>query len=98
LIYKLTGSFPKHELFGITSQIRRACVSVPVNIVEGYNRNSKKELAHFISISLGSLAETEYLLEFSKELGYICDNISKIEELIDELGRLLWSFRKSVLK
>jgi four helix bundle protein len=70
LIYKTIGKFPKMEAFGITSQLRRAALSVPTNIVEGYARKSKKELAQFINIALGSLAETEYLLDFSKRLGY----------------------------
>ena len=59
-IYKITVSFPKTEAFGLTSQLRRAALSVPTNIVEGYARKSKKELAQFINIALGSLAETEY--------------------------------------
>ena len=60
-IYKLTEKFPKSEMFGLTSQIRRATLSIPTNIVEGYARKSKKELAQFIGIALGSHAETEYL-------------------------------------
>ena len=68
-IYKLTETFPKTETFGITSQLRRAALSVPTNIVEGYARRSKKELMQFINIALGSLAETGYLLSFSGRLG-----------------------------
>ena len=95
-VYKLTDNFPKQELFGITSQSRRAALSVPTNIVEGYNRKSKKELHRFIDIALGSLAETEYLIEFSKKLGYIKNDISNIESLIAELGKILWSFQKAI--
>ena len=84
-IYKLTEDFSKKETFGITSQIRRAALSVPVNIVEGYGRRSKTELSRFIDISRGSLTETEYLLEFSNELGYIKTSISEIEKLIEEV-------------
>jgi len=91
-VYKLTDKFPKHELFGITSQLRRAVLSIPTNIVEGYNRKSKKELHRFIDIALGSLAETEYLIEFSKKLGYIKSDISSLEAMIVEAGKLLWSF------
>lgn len=94
-IYSLTNDFPKKELFGITSQLRRAAVSVPTNIVEGYNRHSKKDLARFIDIALGSLAETEFLLEFSKQLRYV-GKAKKAEALIDETGRLLWSFQKAI--
>jgi four helix bundle protein len=95
-IYKLTENFPKKETFGITSQIRRAALSVPVNIVEGYGRRSKTELSRFIDISRGSLAETEYLLEFSNELGYIKTSISEIEKLIEEVSKLLWGFQQKL--
>ena len=64
-IYVRTRSFPKEELYGLTSQLRRAGLSIPVNIVEGYARKSRKELQQFLNISLGSLAETEYLLKFA---------------------------------
>jgi four helix bundle protein len=94
-IYKVTESFPTSELFGLTSQLRRAAVSIPTNIVEGYARKSRKELKQFINISLGSLAETRYLFDFSKRLRYHknCDHVG---ELIEEVGRLLWSFYSSL--
>jgi len=96
-IYRLTDAFPKSEIFGLTSQIRRAALSIPANIVEGYARKSKKELFQFITIALGSHAEMEYLFSFSKKLGYCkSDNVSIIEDLIAEVGRLLWSFRRSL--
>ncbi len=59
-VYDLTLKFPKEELFSLTSQLRRASLSVPCNIVEGFGRNSKKELHRFLAISLGSLAEAGY--------------------------------------
>ena len=95
-VYKLTEDFPKKETFGITSPLRRSALSVPTNIVEGYGRKSKTELSRFIDISLGSLAETEYLIEFSKELGYIKTDTAEIENLVDEVGKLLWSFQRSL--
>ena len=96
-IYKLTDTFPKSEIFGLTSQLRRATLSIPTNIVEGYARKSKKELYQFITIALGSHAEMEYLYGFSKRLGYCkSDNIGMIEDLIAEVGKLLWSFRRSL--
>ena len=61
--------------------------------MEGYGRKSKKELSRFLDISLGSLAEVEYLLGFTERLGYIKHDISEILSLIDEVGRLLWSFQ-----
>ncbi|HET54125.1 MAG TPA: four helix bundle protein [Ignavibacteria bacterium] len=96
-IYKLTKTFPKSEMFGLTSQLRRASLSIPTNIVEGYNRKSKKELNHFLNISLGSLAETEYLVDFSTRLGYLkAEDLQNINNLIEEVGKLLWSFQKSL--
>jgi len=95
-IYRLTESFPKSEMYGMTSQIRRAALSVPTNIVEGYARKSKKELAQFINIALGSLAETEYLLDFSKRLGYNKSGGCEIENLMEEVGKLLWGFYRSI--
>lgn len=94
-IYKLTQSFPKNEMFGLTSQLRRAALSIPTNIVEGHARKSKKEFRQFINISLGSLAETEYLFNFSKRLGYHTDT-SETEDLLNEVGRVLWSFYRSI--
>ena len=90
LIYKLTESFPRHEQFALTTQLRRAVLSIPTNIVEGYNRKSKKEFVHFIDIALGSVAEVEYLLEFSVDLGYINEaDIKESKMLIVEVGKLL---------
>lgn len=96
LIYKATESFPKSELYGITSQLRRAALSIPTNIVEGYSRKSKKELKQFINISLGSLAETEYLYNFSNKLGYHDNGQTEIRELLQETGKTLWGFYKSL--
>jgi four helix bundle protein len=67
-IYQATGSFPKNELYGIISQIRRAVVSIPTNIAEGCGRNSDIELARFLEISMGSASEVEYLLLLSYDL------------------------------
>lgn len=90
-VYDLTLTFPKNELFGITSQIQRAVLSVPTNIVEGHARNSKKEFHRFLSISLGSLAETEYLLEFAYERGLIeKKDYEEISLLRSETGHIIW--------
>ena len=70
-VYLETKKFPKDEIYGVTSQLRRAALSVPTNIVEGMGRQGKNELRKFISIALGSLAETEYLLEFCTRLNYL---------------------------
>jgi four helix bundle protein len=70
-IYSITGSFPNHELFGLTNQMRRAGVSIPSNIAEGAARNSKKEFIQFLYIAIGSLSEVETQILIAKGLGYI---------------------------
>ena len=70
-IYKLTTSYPKEEIYGITSQLRRAAVSVALNIAEEHGRMGKGEFRRFLKISLGSVNETVTLIELSKDLGYI---------------------------
>lgn len=95
-IYQITKKMPKDEMFGITSQLRRACVSIPINIVEGTGRQNNNELKQFINIALGSLAETEYLLGFCFRLKYIEESeYVKLEGLRKEVGGLLWNFYKS---
>jgi four helix bundle protein len=96
-IYKKTKQFPKEEIYGITSQIRRAALSVPTNIVEGYSRKGDKELARFVNISLGSLGETKYLLYFSNRLGYFeKETYNELKKGYDTLGKLLWKFYEAV--
>ena len=70
-VYEATKGFPKEELYGITSQIRRAVTSVAANIVEGASRESAKDYAHFLQIARGSLAETQYFLHLAIRLGYL---------------------------
>ena len=67
-VYRVTRPFPKSELYGLTSQLRRAATSAPTNIVEGLARRGTNELRHFLNIALGSLSEVEYLLQLSHEL------------------------------
>lgn len=96
LVCRLTSIFPKTELYALTSQLRRAALSVPTNIVEGYARNSNPEFKRFIVISLGSLAETKYLIDVSRRLKYIKeDDYLTITQMTDEVGRLLWKFYRS---
>ena len=70
-IYKATAAFPREELYGLTSQIRRASASIPTNIAEGCGRNSDNELARFLEIAMGSASELEYLLLLSNDLNFI---------------------------
>jgi four helix bundle protein len=73
-IYERTRRFPREELYGITSQLRRASYSVPANIVEGSSRDSKKDYLHFLYITRGSLSETQYFVHLAKRLGYLSSN------------------------
>ena len=96
-IYQATLGFPKEEIYGITSQLRRAAISIPTNIVEGYSRHGDKELTRFVNIALGSLAETKYLLSFSKKLGYLADlEYQSLSRAANELGQRLWKFYEKV--
>jgi len=91
LVYDLTFKFPKEELYSLTSQLRRAALSVPANIIEGHARNNRNEFRHFLSIALGSLAETGYYLEFALRRKYINQaDFDKVEDLRSRCGRFLW--------
>ena len=96
-VYVETKKFPKEEAYGITSQLRKAALSVVLNLVEGSARHGKNEMRHFASISMGSLAETEYLLEFSLRLDYLSSQAyDALEAVRKEAGALLWNFHKSL--
>ena len=96
-IYLVTRNFPKEEIYGLTSQLRRAALSVPTNLVEGYSRKGDRELSRFVNISLGSMAETKYLLHFAHRLGYLSDNdYEELEQGYERLGKKLWKFYKAV--
>ena len=89
-IYKVTRSFPREELFGLTSQLRRAAVSVPSNLAEGYARNSRNEFRHFIGQARGSLAEIETQVEIAKSLSFLDKRTADmLLAKIDELSRIL---------
>ena len=96
-IYETTKDFPKDEMFGLTSQIRRAAVSIPSNIVEGKARGSNKDFNRFLLIARASLEEVKYQLLLAKDLKYISD--VKYEEIfnnMDEVGKLLGGLIKKV--
>jgi len=89
-LYKLTKVFPKDELYGLTSQIRRAAVSIPVNISEGYSRNSTNEFIQFLYIAFGSSSELETLVVLSNKLSFLSKQQTDIiTDKIYEVKRLL---------
>jgi four helix bundle protein len=89
-VYELTKRLPKEEIYGITSQMRRAAISIPSNIAEGHERHSRKEFTHFISIAQGSKAELETQLLLCVRIGYFADtDISDILNLLQEVGKML---------
>ena len=90
LIYSLSKKFPKEEIYGLTSQMRRASVAIPSNISEGYIRRHPKEYAQFINIAFASGAELETQLEICQKLGYITEReYQKSSELISEIMKML---------
>lgn len=96
-VYLATRSFPKEETYGLSSQLRRACVSIPSNIAEGQGRNSVKEFLHFLSIAYGSLREAETQILIAGRLGYLEQKqVASLMELAGEVGRLLNGLSKSL--
>ena len=94
-IYKTTKHFPDEERFGLISQMRRAVVSVPANIAEGFKKQTLRDKRNFYNISQGSLEESRYYIILSRDLGYIKDNIGLLNAT-DEIGRMLYGLIKSI--
>lgn len=89
-LYRITQSFPKEGLYGITSQIRRAAVSIPSNIAEGYGRGHEKELIQFLYIALGSASELETQLIICKDIGYVSETVfNELNDLNVEIIKML---------
>jgi four helix bundle protein len=96
-VYRLTSKFPSDERFGLTSQLRRATVSVPTNIAEGSKRLTKGDYARFLNIAEGSLAESEYPLLLSRHLGYVAAKAcTRPLAEISEIARMLYALRPKV--
>ncbi|TVQ31831.1 MAG: four helix bundle protein [Phycisphaeraceae bacterium] len=98
-VYEETRGFPKEELFGLTSQLRRAAVSVAANIVEGAGRSGDKEFAHFLGISHGSLREAGYYISLAHRLRYLNDQqVEQLNSMYEETARVLSGLHRAVKK
>ncbi|HEX8162330.1 MAG TPA: four helix bundle protein [Pyrinomonadaceae bacterium] len=92
-VYAITKGFPKDEAFGLTSQLRRACASIPANIAEGCGRSGDAELARFLMIAAGSASEVEYHLLLAHDLRYLShSDYGQLDGEINELKRMLTAF------
>jgi four helix bundle protein len=98
-VYRATKQFPREEIYGLTSQVRRAVVSVPSNIAEGQGRSSAKEFQHFLSIAHGSLREVETQLMIAHRLEYLTEEtLRRLMELAGQIGRLTQGLFNSLSK
>jgi four helix bundle protein len=94
-VYRLTESFPKSELYGLTAQLRRAAVSIAANIAEGFKKSGKIDKARFMNTSQGSLEECRYYLILARDLGYA--QTQELKSLLEEVSKLLTSYRSAIL-
>ena len=96
-VYRITESFPAREQFGLTSQIRRSCASVPTNIAEGCGRSSRAEFAHFLHVAAGSASELEYQLLLVRDLGLVSPvDHEQLDDRVTELKRMLSSLIRTL--
>lgn len=96
-IYKATKDFPKEELYALTSQMRRASMSIPTNIAEGCGRNTDADFARFLQMAMGSASETEYELILARDLEFLSkDKYEKIHNDVEEVKRMLASLLKTL--
>ena len=98
-VYRVTDGFPKQELYGLTSQLRRAAFSVGANIAEGVAKRGNGEFRRFLDISIGSLSEVAYATLLAKDLGILtAERAKEIEEKREQTSKLTWGLYKSVSK
>ena len=97
--YQATATFPKEERYGLTSQIRRAAVSIPANVAEGAARDSQKEFTYFLSNAQGSASELETELLIAKKLGYLAENsYGAMRAELNSIGRMIVGLSQSIKK
>src|SRR5262245_16872167 len=95
--YRVTDSFPQREVYGLSSQLRRAATSIPSNIAEGHSRGQTRDFIRFLSIARGSVAELETQLTIAQSLGYVSkDNVEHILAMLDEESRMIAGLRRSL--
>ena len=96
-VYKSTAGFPKEELYGLTSQVRRSCVAIPANIAEGCGRGSNGDLARFLQIAMGSATELECHLLLARDLSFLeVSDHDRLARVVTEIKRMLTAFIKSL--
>jgi four helix bundle protein len=96
-VYQLTKKFPKDEFYGITSQVRRAALSVPLNIIEGFARKGSRDYRQFLYIAYGSLKETKYLLFFAYKEQFIAEkDYNEALSLAEEIGKIIWTSIRTI--
>ena len=96
-VYKVTSGFPSHEMFGLTSQLRRCAVSIPANIAEGHSRRSRGDYLRFLSIAQGSAGELDTLLPVARDLSYLDKMTARgLLTTLDDVGRMLTRLRQSL--
>ncbi len=94
-VYRITASFPKHGFYGLTPQMRRAAVSIPANIAEGFKKRGKADKTRFMNIAQGSIEECRYYLILSKDLGY--GDTAALMNSLEEVSSLLEAYAKSII-
>jgi four helix bundle protein len=94
-VYRYSGSFPRSELYGLTSQARRAAVSIPANIAEGFKKKTKPDKVRFLNIAQGSLEECRYYLILARDLNY--GDTSQLMTQLEEISKLLQGYLSSIL-
>jgi len=94
-VYLYSDDFPKREIYGLTSQLRRAAISIPANIVEGFKKKGKRDKGRFMNIAQGSLEESRYYLILARDLGY--GDSSQLMSQLEEVSKLLEGYSNSIL-